>query len=231
MDKSVMQSARYEIKMTCDEMYLPDVRSWLRLHPDGFADTYPLRQVNNLYLDTSALDCLNDNLTGASQRSKLRFRWYGKDRSSVPGVLELKCKSNQLSWKERWPVPVTFDLTTISWRDLIRQMQERAKGVFAVWLSCIVRPTLLNSYTREYYESMDRQIRVTIDYDQKVYEQITHPELNLTFSTPIERRIVIEVKSDPALYRRVSNVLSSFPLRVERNSKYVNGLIESLCFV
>jgi hypothetical protein len=83
---------------------------------------------------------------------------------------------------------------------------------------------------REYYESLDRLVRVTIDYDQVVYEQITYPAPNVTFRAPIERRVVIEVKSDSTLHRRVSNVLSSLPLQVERNSKYVNGLIDSLRF-
>jgi len=225
-----MGSTRFEVKMTCNEIYLPDVHSWIQLHPDVFIEAYPPRRVNNLYLDTYETDCLNDHLDGANERSKLRFRWYGQGLSAVQGILELKCRTNRLGWKEQCPIPVTFDLTTISWGDLTGQIREHVDGILAVWLSHRNQPTLINNYTREYYESIDHQIRVTIDYDQVVYEQIMHSTPNFMFRAPIERRVVIEVKSDPALHRRVSNALSCLPLQVERNSKYINGLMDSLSF-
>lgn len=226
-DNACLEARRYEIKMTCDEVLLPDVRAWVRLHPDAFFEAYPARQVNNLYLDTPEVQCLGDNLLGASQRCKVRFRWYGTDYRAVQGTLELKCKLNQVGWKERCPVPVTLDLETISWDECLRHLERHATGEMALWLSRIDRPTLLNCYAREYYESMDRQIRLTIDHSQKVYEQISYPGLNLVARSPIESRLVVEVKCNPDLHRRLSNVLSSLPLQVERNSKYVNGLLSS----
>jgi hypothetical protein len=71
-----MQSTRYEVKMACDQVYLPDVRAWVQLHPAAFIEAYPLRQVNSLYFDTLDGDCLNANLIGISERRKLRLRWY-----------------------------------------------------------------------------------------------------------------------------------------------------------
>ena len=226
-----MESTRYEVKMTCAEMHLPQVRGWVRLHPDAFAQAYPPRQVNNLYFDTREMDCLNDNLMGISERIKLRFRWYGQNHSVAQGVLELKHKTNQLGWKESCPVPVPLDLTTISWIDLMRQMRQHAVGDVAVWLSADNQPVLINSYIREYYESIDHQVRVTVDYDQVVCEQITYAAPNLVSKSFIEDQIVIEVKVDSRLHRRLSNVLYSFPLQTGRNSKYVNGVIDSLCFL
>jgi hypothetical protein len=227
----VLESARYEIKMACDEVYLPDVRSWVRLHPDAFIEAYPPRRVNNLYLDTHEVDGVNDNLVGTRERGKLRLRWYGRDFSAVRGNLELKFKSNQLGWKQSCPIPVTFDLTTISWNELLQQLRKHVQGDLAVWLSRVDRPVLINGYTREYYESMDRQIRVTIDYDQMAYEQVTYASPNLVSSSYIDRHVVVEVKSDAALHSRVSNVLSSFPLRTARYSKYVRGVTDSLHFL
>lgn len=226
-----MEPVRYEVKMTCDEVYLPDVRAWVNLHPEVFVEAYPPRQVNSLYFETRDVDCLNDNLIGIGQRKKLRFRWYGDDCSNVQGALELKCKSNKLGWKERCPIPATFDLTTVSWRALMQQMREQVAGTFAIWLSYLDQPTLINSYVREYYESVDRKVRVTVDYSQVAYEQITYLIPNLVIRAPIPSPIVVEVKSDARLHRRVSNALSSFPLQAERNSKYVNGVVGSLCFL
>jgi hypothetical protein len=226
-----MESLRYEIKSTCDEIYLPDVRAWVNLHPDAFIETYPPRQVNSLYFDTREIDCLTDNLIGTGQRRKLRFRWYGDSYSAVRGALELKHKSNQLGWKERYPIPFTVDLTTISWNTFLEHMRVHVHGPFSVWLSYLNQPVLINRYTREYYETMDQQVRVTIDYDQVAYEQIVHLTPNLAIKASLPDHVVVEVKAGAAQHRRVSNVLSSFPLRVSRNSKYVNGLIESLCFL
>lgn len=229
-NRDATESIRYEIKMTCDEMLLPDVRSWVRLHPDSFAEAYPPRQVNNLYLDTQEADCLNANLIGVDERGKLRFRWYGKSDRAVQGTWELKCKADRLGSKHRYPVPFTFDLATVSWQEWMRQMRTQVDGFMAVWLSYVDRPTLLNRYQREYYESFDRQVRITVDYDQEVYAQLPYPMPNLTLKTPIESKVVLEVKSAPALYRRVSDVLSSLPLQVARNSKYVNGVLGSVYF-
>jgi hypothetical protein len=78
---------------------------------------------------------------------------------------------------------------------------------------------------------MDQQVRVTIDYKQAAYEQVIHLTPNLVVKAPLPSRVVVEVKADATLHRRVSNVLSSFPLQVERNSKYVSGALGSLCFV
>jgi hypothetical protein len=72
---------------------------------------------------------------------------------------------------------------------------------------------------------------VTVDHNQAVYEQITYPAPNLVVKTPFRAQVVIEVKSDSGLSRRVSDVASSFPLRVGRNSKYVNGVLDSLGFM
>lgn len=224
MDEQIAASARYELKMTCDEMYLPEIRSWVRLHPDGFVEAYPLRQVNNIYLDTFAADHLNDHLMGVSERQKLRFRWYGTQDSDIQGALELKGKTGLYSWKKQSPVSCTFDLTRTSWTDWMGTLRRHADREAASWLLLIERPTLLNRYLREYYTTFDGQVRLTVDYQMRVYDQMTHQTPNLELDLSIEPRVVLEFKSDPALSRRLSDILLWFPLRTERNSKYVTGM-------
>ncbi len=231
MSEQQTPQTRYEVKMTCSEMYLAEARAWVRLHPDLFVEAYPPRQVNNLYFDTAELACLDANLIGIGDRAKLRLRWYGGEHDAVRGALELKHKANQLGWKEICPVSGRLDLTTISWSELVRRLKADAAGGIALWLSYADQPVLINSYTREYYESSDRQIRVTIDYDQVAYDQFTFPAPNLSSRSLGESRLVIEVKADSALHRRVSTVLSCFPLHTDRTSKYVNGGREALCYL
>lgn len=225
-----MDAPRYEIKMACDAMFLYQVRAWVRMHPEAFIVAYPPRQVNSLYFDTIDAGCLNDNLTGVSERAKLRLRWYGQDHTRVSGHLELKSKVNQLGWKRRLPIEAMLDLTSISWRALMQQIREGIPDDFVPWVSALRQPTLLTSYRREYYESADRLVRVTIDTDLAAYEQFMFPSPNLVHRAPVSDQIVIEVKADSTLHRRLSHVLSSFPLQVSRYSKYVSGVLDSLCF-
>jgi hypothetical protein len=226
-----MKPLRYEVKMTCSDLHLPNVRAWVNLHPETFIEAYPPRRVNSVYFDTYEVGCLDQNLIGISERAKARFRWYGEDCSRVEGVLELKRKANQLGRKELFPVPVPIDLGGISWSDFMQRLREQLSGSAAVWMAGAEQPTLITRYMREYYESRDHQVRLTIDYDQVAYEQITHSTPNLEVRAPIPSLVVVEVKAEEALYRRVSNVLSSLPLQVGRNSKYVNGVLDSFCFL
>jgi hypothetical protein len=223
-----LETARYEVKMTCAEMYLPDVRAWIKLHPEGFIEAYPPRQVNTLYFDTYALDSFVDHLNGTARRSKLRFRWYGQEHSAVHGTLELKYKENSLGWKASTAIPGPIDLTAISWQQLIDRLRDHAAGAMAVHLCSRVRPSLLSSYVREYYESIDLQIRVTVDHDHWIYDQLTYPAPNLWFRSPSEGCVVVEVKASPSESRRVSGTLSHFPLRAERHSKYLNGVMNNM---
>lgn len=225
------RQVRYEIKMTCEEVYLALVRSLILLHPGGFSEAYPPRQVNNIYLDTPTFDCLNAHLDGAAGRSKLRFRWYGSDYAAVRGILELKHKVGQVGWKEYSPVAATFDLTAMAWDEWLDILHKHARDAAAHWLNQCDRPTLLNRYMREYYESADGKIRITLDYDQVAYEQVMYAWPNLTLPTPLGGCTVVEIKASPDRYRQVSDVLSSLPLQVERNSKYVSGMLDALSFV
>ena len=228
MSQGVAPITRYEVKAVCPpHVHLAEIRSWIELHPEGFAPSYLPRQVNSIYLDTDELACMEDNLDGTAERTKLRYRWYGPGHRAVRGVLELKYKSNRLGWKEYRDVPVPFDLTTISWYDWMCELQAHATGPFAEWLARSSHPTLINSYVREYYESPDELIRVTIDHDLVYYDQLAYSQPNLSYSTLADDRVVIEIKADSHLHRRVSQVLAGFPIRPDRFSKYVQGLLSA----
>ena len=68
---------------------------------------------------------------------------------------------------------------------------------------------------------------MTVDYEQTIYEQLAHLSPNLAFPMSVDSGVVIEIKSEVQFSRRVSDVLSSFPLQTEPNSKYVRGVMTS----
>lgn len=221
-------AARYEVKLACAPEHLPQVRAWICVHPALFVATYAPRQVNNIYLDTLAADDLGAHLSGIGRRQKLRFRWYGEGHTAVQGNLELKCRSGRLGWKQQVPIPHRFDLSRISWQEWMSQVRAHADGAALAWLSSVERPTLINAYRREYFEAGEGQIRLTLDHPMQVYDQIAYASPNLLFAVPVARQIIVEIKASLAHWRRLPEILSRFPLRATRNSKYVSGMSGTL---
>jgi SPX domain protein involved in polyphosphate accumulation len=222
------QDWRYELKTLGASHLLSEARTWIRLHPAGFIAPYPSRWVNSLYLDTSGLACLNANLGGHSQRTKVRLRWYGQlgTRAQRP-LLELKHKRNMLGYKERMTLSSDVRLTQ-TWDTLLAQIRAWLPVNGRIWLQETVQPTLINHYRREYYATYDGQIRVTLDYNQNAYDQRHTTSPNLEHPLTSEDRFVVEIKAPMDQWQRLEDVMRYFPLRRGRNSKYVNGMIKTL---
>ena len=71
-----VDSYRYERKFLIAAMDAAQARSILLRHRALFGEPYPPRYVNNIYLDTYEFDNYGDNLMGATERLKVRVRWY-----------------------------------------------------------------------------------------------------------------------------------------------------------
>jgi hypothetical protein len=217
---------RYEIKLTCPMAWLPHVHTLVRLHPEAFRVAYPPRRVNSVYFDTFDVEGVLDNLDGASERNKLRWRWYGPSWLVENSHLELKSKRGMAGFKELCPIQASFDpRCRTTWDDALAFLREQADDRFRVWLSQVSCATILNHYEREYYVSWDGQMRLTLDTQLAVYDQRFSRRPNLRYPTPQPHTMVIELKADAALADRLSDVLNALPFRPERNSKYINGFL------
>ena len=75
---------------------------YLNKHPSLFCSPFPDRYVNNIYLDTPVMSNYWNNVTGLSQRVKVRIRWYGEalGLQSNP-ILEFKIKK----WAKSLNIP------------------------------------------------------------------------------------------------------------------------------
>ncbi len=217
---------RYELKLANDSISPAQARSWLRLHPEGFRVAYPPRIVNNLYFDTVDLQSFNDNLSGISNRRKLRLRWYGPTGISLLSdpVLELKIKKNMLGIKRQQRLDVALDLT---WphRQIWQIIRANAGAVWQPELLVFTQPVLINYYRREYYVSPDAAVRATLDYDLVAFEQRMASRPNLTRRLPLPSAVVIEVKAAPEYHKRLQELMGFFPIQRSRSSKYVTGLL------
>ncbi len=222
----VRRTVRYEVKIPYALHYLPQLHAWLKLQAAHWRVAYPPRQVNNIYFDTEACDTLRDNLRGVGVRRKLRLRWYGPDLFCITASrLELKAREGDVGWKVVHPLyEVTLELRRLAWAEIIRAVR-RADSVADLWLSYAPRPTLINSYRRAYYVTVDSTVRLTVDEALRAYDQRWTSRPNLRHPVPLAPIGVVEFKAAPRDYPHLLRVVNAFPLRPSRHSKYVRGLL------
>jgi SPX domain protein involved in polyphosphate accumulation len=222
-------SARYELKIVYPQGWISEVQGWITSHPAGFITAYPPRWVNSFYFDTPDLDSFNDHLAGVPERRKLRFRWYGESLQVGRGQVEVKNKTERVGWKDTQPIAYTFDFEKMDWGQILTELQQQSSSVVRELLS-VVQPTLLTVYWREYYVSSDGTVRLTLDSNLRAYDQRFTAQPNLWFRQPLGDDLIIELKSDIANAPVLANILTYFPSRTERRSKYVDALEKMMGF-
>jgi len=217
---------RYEVKIPLPASFLSGLRMDIRLHPAHWRTAYPPRQVNNLYFDTPDYRNLSATLEGHAERIKPRLRWYGPNSSRPSAVrFELKRKTGHVGWKEIYRVDGEFDLNATSWPALYRELKGALEPRARLWLERFGRPALINHYQRAYYETPDGAIRLTLDTDIRAYDQHRGFACNLTSPAHTEPTLVLELKSGREHAARLARILGRFGPRVDRFSKYVQGML------
>lgn len=177
-----------------------------------------------LYLDTEGMENYFDNVSGASDRRKVRIRWYGDLFSTVENpTLEFKIKRGLVGTKYSYPfAPFALDerFCHAYYRDVLRQanlppqVREYMHEVHGV---------LCNRYYRWYFVTKDQRFRVTID-TQMTFYQVRKAANRFLHKYVDYNHIVVELKYDAALDVEADRIAGFFPFRLTRNSKYVTGV-------
>ena len=221
------EAPRIELKFCGLEVDSVAVDRWIRNHPMELTEAFEERVVNNIYFDSHALSSYHDNVAGQSAREKLRYRWYTQSlhsRTIEAGQLEIKIKRNSFGTKKRQPV-VRAPCATRPWPSIIRTIHDQVRGYFRQLLDRMVVPVLINKYTRRYYCSKDRRLRITVDRNLGVWDQRYRRRPNLSRrALLLPRGIVVEAKFSRESLPSLTNEFLDAPLRVTRHSKYVNGV-------
>lgn len=217
-------NTRFELKIVARPTALSVLRSMVIAHPAGFVTAYPPRRVNNVYFDTFDLYSLQEHVSGMSQRSKIRFRWYGNTFKEVSGHLEIKNKRDRLSWKDSAPINQTIDFETMSWQEITDRIRNGLPHDMRLAFDLRSFPIFINFYFREYYIAPSKNVRITLDYEHRAYEQwsFTYPQLNIPL--PIPDAVIVEFKAESHERDNLAEIINEFPLRPTKNSKYVNCL-------
>lgn len=220
-----LQADRYERKCVVEALILPQVQALVRQHPKMFYAAYPPRYVNSLYLDTVEMDNYHDNVIGAPERRKVRLRWYGDPLGEITRpMLEVKIKQGLVGMKQAYPL-ADLRLDSHFCSQTLQQVAARS-GLSAGICRDIrsLQPVLLNRYYRHYYVSRDGCFRVTLDSElvfYKVNGAFGNAFLHHQRSSP---QIIVEIKYARPYESTAERVISFFPFRVTRNSKYVQGI-------
>jgi len=215
---------RYERKFNIEGRTAEEVEAMIRFHPATFSEIFHERVVNNIYFDSFNMRHYFDNVNGANMRLKMRIRWYGDLFGTVEEpVLELKLKHNLHVGKLLYPLKEFVMDAGFSINDIRRVFAESS-------ISEAIRPhlselnfSLLNSYTRKYFLSSDRNYRVTVDRDVMAYGLSPHE--NRFLRRVVNRTgVILELKYNKAQDESADCITNYFPFRMTRSSKYVNGL-------
>ena len=220
----VPEEARLEIKFASYRVHLDRVLNWITLHPLAFRSPYPDRWVNNVYYDTHGSAAYLQNLSGASSRAKVRYRWYGQSQEPAPGVLEVKCKRNYFGWKLRFECPDLIACAQDDWREISQRLSEILPHEGRLWLQTYPSPTIINRYLRRYFVSRDEAIRVTVDTHQSVWDQRYKSMPNYEWQSHLPDTLVVEIKFAREHRDLASDIIQTMPIRVSRHSKFMNGV-------
>jgi hypothetical protein len=215
---------RHEVKFAAYATEYAFLENWIRMHPVGFISPYPNRKVNNVYFDTWDYRAYAENIAGVSDRSKVRYRWYGDSLGPAVGALEVKQKRNHFGWKLRFKVKETPYHDGYSWHDIRVALRAQMPMDAQLWLHQNPLPVMINRYERQYFATTDGSIRATIDTNQRVYDQRIGNKPNFTQQAITQDTLVVEFKFARSVRQDAVRILQNMPVRIGRHSKYMNAV-------
>ena len=215
---------RYERKFIADGLALAEVLALVKRHPAAFRETYPARNVNNLYLDSPDLSDYYDHVNGIAHRTKTRIRWYGAwaGRLDTP-TLERKLKHGLVSGKVSHRLP-PFSMNGHVWTPDLGVAFDSA-NLPALTRSTLhhLQPSLLNRFQRYYFQSSDGRFRLTVDSGLQFAAARQARGMGVSLYPPAAP-VVIELKFGLLEAEYAAHVTNALPFRLARCSKYVLGI-------
>jgi hypothetical protein len=215
---------RYERKFFISELSKHEIETIVKLHPSMFDEIYYERNINNIYFDSFDMANFFDNVDGLSQRVKFRIRWYGKLLGVIDKpVLEVKIKQGQLGSKLHYPLE-SFCLDESLTNDKMKEIISTSQIPHEIkYILLSLNYTLLNRYTRKYYQSKDKKYRVTIDSDMK-YVHLSHLYNSYLNELVDYMHNILELKYDKDDDEEARIITNYFSFRMTKSSKYVTGI-------
>ena len=216
---------RYERKFTIPNSYsFKKIEQVVKKNYYLFREVFYKRQVNNIYFDSALMNDFHDNVLGVSDRKKIRIRWYGATFGEIKKpVLEIKIKKGLVG--DKWSFKLKpFKLDDSFTSEYIQEIFNTSNLPLPILESVkTVDPTLLNSYFRRYYLSADNKFRITLDFNL-LYYKIDKRFNDFRRKPSTDPNKIVELKYALQDDIEAHAVSKQFPFRLNKNSKYVNGI-------
>ena len=223
-EQSTVKNSRYERKFYLQNFSSERAETIIKHNPARFTEIHQQRFINNIYLDTTKLTFFFDNVVGKSTRKKIRIRWYGElfGRIEKP-VLEFKLKSGATGTKLSFPL-AGFTLDKSFNQRMLKTLFNNSE--LPDWVNeelHTVEPTLINRYSRRYFQSFDNRYRSTIDQQLK-YINVDRTFNYFTRTETDNSSVIVELKYSYEDDNKAGLITNHFPFRMTKSSKYVNGI-------
>ena len=217
---------RYERKFVIENFSLSKILSIIKSHPSHFKEIFLKRRVNNIYLDSINTINALDNLSGIAKRRKVRVRWYGNTFGAIKNPkLELKKKYGEVGEKKSWELEPFYLDNNFSQEFLETVFKKSDNLGYRIKILAPLKVYLLNSYQRLYYSSADNNYRITVDYNLNYYK-LSLVNNNFSHQFAERNKIILELKYPHNKDDNANIITNKFPFRLNKFSKYINGLQE-----
>jgi VTC domain. len=216
---------RYERKFTIANSSRSRVLHSIKNHPAFFRSIFYPRQINNIYFDDQKLSFFKNNRIGIAKRKKIRIRWYGDlFGKNLQPKLEYKIKDGLLGDKWIFALPKFIFNPGFNSHSLSRVFSEAALPPSILEDLHPLRATLLNTYHRRYFLSADGKFRITLD-ESMAYYRFDYPRAHFMAIHSTPNNLILELKYLPNEDKLAHKISEKFPFRMDKSSKYVNGIL------
>ena len=215
-------SYRVENKFNIPKLSKFEVESIINHHPAHFNQIYLPRQVNNIYFDSNNYSNYYDNINGLAKRLKVRIRWYGPTFGIIQNpILELKIKNGLLGKKLSFNLPSFLLNNNFSSKNIMDVISESELPEIIKHKVKLLNPVLFNCYFRKYFQSANKDYRITFDTNLFFYQIKSYN--NKIINKIFDNCIVLELKYGSCLTES-HTITNHFPFRVTKFSKYIHGI-------
>lgn len=216
-------SRRSELKFAFAGADLPKLRRILEHQCRRQVHQRPYSVVRSIYFDDTSLSACRANLSGLTQRNKLRIRWYDQPLPGHDFFVEIKWRRNRQTGKHRQPIHSAVPLSQMSYRQIHQELVNRLPSQYTRLVLQYDQPIALVEYCREHYVCESAALRLTIDYDLCFYDQTGKMGIQSRFPKRLPELVVLEGKTACGEEYLLQNLLRPVRKRVGRCSKYVKA--------
>lgn len=180
-----------------------------------------------MYFDTPSWQLFHDNLVGATQRYKIRARWYESQNNLSQPVLEQKSKHGFLVRKRSVELR-HGSIQQQPGNQVLTYLDSESPA-----LLLHTEPKLGVSYQRSYWLSRDGRIRATVDVDlvfmplrwgrAKSRKSTTEVVIS-NYQARLISSTILELKYNALHDDQIDSITRHLPARMTRSSKYVLGV-------